>query len=211
MPVDDFTHLLATVLVEKKVVPTAQDNNMWKVAHSLAASGHPLIHAFRSITPSTPVLFKTPCVKYRQIIRSLPRPCTLEVLAGLVGELVSDLRESMVAPWEWFFEWEGDVITFVPTLKHRFSCVLSTTLNREFLKSSSVEFMCTDESFIATKVHAAFDELADGLDEVPAEIEGFFVASHGNVGIHVYDLKSQTFRHQDMNRLYASWVADRCE
>ncbi len=206
LPVDEFTFLLATVLVEKRALPA--EDNMWKAAYNVA--GHPLVAAFRSITPSTPVLFKTPCVKYRQIQRPLPRPCTLEALTGIAREFITDLRDSMVAPHEWLFEWEDDVIRFVPTLKHRYSCVLTTVSNREFLKNASEEFTCTHEPDIVTRVHAAFDELADGLEEVPEEIAGFFVAAHGNVTIHVYDLQTQTFRHQDMNRHYASWVADRC-
>jgi hypothetical protein len=209
MPYDNFSYILAGALVRKRVEPS--EDNLWKVANRLKERGHPLLTAFRAINESTPVLFKTPSVRYRQNSFPLSRPCTLGALAEIIKELTTNLRETMVAPWEWFFEWDGDVITFVPTLKHRYSCTLSVVTNREFLKVSSEEFTCTSMSTVTDKVHAAFDQLADMLEEVPTKLAGFLEATHANVTLHVYDLMPQMFRLQNLDDFYATWVKDRCE
>lgn len=210
LPFDSFSHMLAGVLVDKGTEPP--DGNLWKVANRLKARGHPLLTVFRGITDATPVLFKTPSVRYRQNMYPLARPCPLGALVEIVRGLTTSLRDSMVFPWEWFFEWEDDILRFVPSLKHRFACTVYVAKRCELgVETTSEAFTCFHIDDVTTKIHAIFDQLADALEEVPVEFAGFLEATRANVTVHVYDLVPQAFRVQNLERNYAEWVAKSCE
>lgn len=147
------------------------------------------------------VLLKTRVLRYRSQKFTLPTPCSLEVLVGVVRGILDDVGESMIRLDKFDLEWVGSELVFVPTLRHRFACVLTTP-------SGSHESVCLELDEFYAKISEAFDVLVGDMEEIPEELgdflgESVFVAS-------VYDLRRQRFVRVPMEDIYSNWVTNNC-
>ncbi len=196
LPADYFLRVWADVLRNKG----AQDT-VWQLASRLEDMNPPLLQFFRSITGATHVLMKTSVLHYRGTEIALPQPCTLDQLVGIVGSIRNPMISALAAPGAFELEWLGpkNILVFVPTLGHRFACTVSTTVSMR-------TFRCVEYEKIAEELGKTFDDVTQGLEEVPenfGDLDKF-------VGIAVYDLRVKDFIDYDVDTAYAKWVAANC-
>ena len=153
-------------------------------------------------TDDSAVLVRTKVLRYRTQKYTLPTPCPLGTLVETVRGIVDDLRASMVSDWKFDLEWMGSELVFVPTLRHRFACVLTTP------DDGTKEHVCLElDDLYTTSLFPLFDSMADGFDEVPEDVTE---VTRGTCALSVYDLRLQRFLVSPLETAYAKWIIQNC-
>jgi hypothetical protein len=161
-----------------------------------------MISTLRAVTDEELVLFRTKVLRYRMQQYTLPTPCSLGTLVETVRGIVDDLRGSLMTENKFDLEWVGSELVFVPTLRHRFACVLTTSVGE------TKEYTCLDlDDFYIAQVHPLFDQMADGVDEVPEDMHELV---RDRCALSVYDLRLQRFLLSPLEVAYAKWVIHNC-
>jgi hypothetical protein len=181
-----------TDLVRSRVVPS------YIVMSDLQSR---ILDAMRTVSDDDHVLFKTSVLRYRTQVFTLPTPCSLGTLVSVVCGIVDSISYSMIRRDKFDLEWVGSELVFVPTLSHRFACVLTTA-------SGTDEMVCLDIEKFYKDILIAFDALTHDMEEVPENFNDL-LTSH-MFAASAYDLRSQKFVHVPLKDLYANWVANNC-